>query len=135
MIRAGTFVATSTLTILLAMVGTTAMAEDRDLGKHDAGEIQSTCQREKGSFASNGQTYGCSKKCTGGTCAVICDKDNGCIGTTPANRLQGATGDRGILDALNATKIAAPAHDDKSRPWGLLGLLDLVGLLALNRRH
>ena len=123
----------SALVLVLGLVSSPAMAVDVDLGKHSADEIKSTCDRLGGKFVSDGQTYGCSKKCPGGTCAVICDKDDGCFGTTP-DRRQSSNQERGVLDALNATTNTTQEPDNKNFPWGLLGVLGLAGLLGFIRR-
>jgi hypothetical protein len=135
MTRTKTLIMGPALALVVGLVSSSAMAKDVDLGKHGADEIKSICDRAGGKFVSDGQTYGCSKKCEGGTCAVICDKDDGCFGTTPRDRQQvGANGERGVVDALNATTNTSE-HDNKGFPWGLIGLLGLAGLLSLNRRH
>jgi len=132
--RSRTVAMRSVVVLVLGLVSSAVMAEDVDLGKHKPDDIKATCESVGAKFLSDGQTYGCSKKCTGGTCSVICDKDDGCIGTTPARRLQGANGERGVLDALNGITNTSSARESKHFPWGLLGLLGLAGLLALNRR-
>lgn len=123
------------MVLMLVLVSSTAMAKDVDLGKHGADEIKSICDRVGGKFLSDGQTYGCSKACTGGTCAVICDKDDGCFGTTPGDRQQGPSGERGVVDALNSSINTTQEQDDKHFQWGLLGLVGFVGLFGLIRRH
>lgn len=127
-----TLIMGSAVVLLLGLVSSTAMAEDVDLGKHGESEIKSICDRQGGNFQSDAQIYGCSKACKGGTCAVICTKDDQkCFGTTPANRPPGTTGERGVLDALNATTNTTQEHDNKNSQWGLLGLLGFAGLLGL----
>ena len=136
MTRTNTWIMRSALALVLGLVSSTAMAKDVDLGKHGADEIKSICDRLGGRFVSDGQTYGCSKKCPGGTCAVICDKDDGCFGTTPENRQQGSNGERDVLDALNtATTNTTHERDNKEFHWGLLGLFGVAGLLGFIRRH
>jgi hypothetical protein len=135
MMRAKKISMIPTLALVLGLASSTAIAEDIDLGKHNEGDIKSTCESVNAKFHSDGQTYGCSKKCTGGTCSVICDKDDGCIGTTPARRLQGSNDERAVWNALNGSTNTTSAHDGEHFPWGLLGLLGLVGLLALHKRH
>lgn len=135
MTRTKTLIMRSALVLVLGLVSSTAMAEDVDLGKHSADEIKSTCDRLGGKFVSDGQTYGCSKKCPGGTCAVICDKDDGCFGTTPAKRGRGSNGERDVLDALNASTNTTQERDDKDFRWGLIGLFGVAGLLGLIRRR
>lgn len=132
--RTRTLITGSALAVVLALVSSTAMAEDRDLGKHSEDAIKSACNNAGAPFLSDGQTYGCKKACPGGTCAVICDKDDGCIGVTPAKRRQGASGERGVLDALNGRMNTTEEQDNKGFAWGLVGLLGLGGLLALMRR-
>ncbi len=130
-----TLIMGSALVLVLGLVSTTAMAEDVDLGKHTEGEIKGICNSVGGKFVSDGQTYGCSKACNGGTCAVICDKDDGCFGTTPAKRGPGSNGERGVLDALNSSVNTTQEHGDKNFQWGLLGLFGVAGLLGLIRRR
>jgi len=77
-----TLIIGSALALLLGLLSSTAMAKDVDLGKHTEDEIKGICKGAGGKFVTDGQTYGCSKACKGGTCAVICDKDDGCFGTT-----------------------------------------------------
>lgn len=133
--RTKTLIMGSALALVVGLVSSTAMAKDVDLAHYSPDQIKSICDRVGGSFRSDGQTYGCSKKCTGGTCAVICDKDDGCFGVTPEKRTQGASGERGVLEALNATTNTTVEHDNKGYSWGVVGLLGLAGLLALIRRH
>ena len=122
----------SALALLLGLVST-AMAEDVDLGKISTADIKSMCDSQGGKFADYGQIYGCTKACPGGKCGVICDKDDGCIGVTPQNRQQGAAGERGVADVLNAKSNATPDQGNKGFSWGLLGLLGFAGLVGLVR--
>jgi hypothetical protein len=129
-----TLIIGSALALLLGLLSSTAMAKDVDLGKHTEDEIKGICKGAGGKFVTDGQTYGCSKACKGGTCAVICDKDDGCFGTTP-DRQQGPSGERGVVDALNATVNSTPEHDNRNFSWGLLGLAGIAGLVGLMRRQ
>jgi MYXO-CTERM domain-containing protein len=122
----------SALALGLGMTGTTVFAADIELGKIDEAKIKSVCGSD---FVSDGQTYGCTKKCTGGTCSVICDKDDGCFGSTPQSRPQASDDQRGAFDTLNAlSAMTDPTPQSGRPPWGLLGLLGLAGLLVLVRR-
>lgn len=130
MTRLNTFVIGSTLA--LAMTASPAAAEQVDVGKHTPEEIKSICEREGGDYIRGGNVWSCFKKCAGGTCSVSCDKD-GCTGTTPARRAPAVVGERAVLDALNGKVETKQRHDERSFPWGLLGLLGLAGLLAFRR--
>ena len=122
------------LALLLGVLNGTAMAKDTDLGKLTESQVKAGCEAAGAKFLTDGQTYGCKKQCPGWTCAVICDKDDGCIGVTPAKRAQGATGERGVFDTLNAATDTIQEGDNKSFLWGLVGLVGLAGLLGLNKR-
>jgi len=125
----------SALGLVLGLVSSTAMAKDVDLGKHSENEIKSICGRVGGNFVSDGQTYGCAKKCTGGTCAVICDKDDGCIGTTPGDRRRGPTGERGVLDALSATASSSQSDLPKLEVGGQFSMLHFDTFSAFSDRR
>ena len=129
MTRAKTFMIVSGLA--LALAAGPAAAEQVDLGKLDPDKIKSICAG--GEYLRGGGVWSCFKKCTGGTCSVICDKD-GCTGTTPAPSSQPVAGERAVHDVLNGKIAVRQQDDDKAFPWGLLGLLGLAGLLGMRGR-
>lgn len=124
----------------LSLASAPAMAEDHQLGKYTSGQIKEICDRNGGTFreAADGSLYGCHKACTGGTCAVICQPNEPCLGVTPRNQPT-ATGESAVAGALNATLMREEDDgDDHGRgkdglPWGLFGLLGLIGLAGLRR--
>lgn len=118
------------LTLVLALVGGSMIAEDVELPKISENELKSTCAGAGGTFVSGLGIYGCSTECPGGKCAVICDKDE-CFGTTPENRQPVPKGGRPVLDVLNATPNTTKVRDDQGFSWGLTGLLGLIGLVGL----
>lgn len=125
-----TLVMRTALTLMLALVSGSMMAADVELPKISESELKSICASAGGTFASGGGIYGCSKKCSVGKCAVICDKDE-CFGATSENRQPVPKGDRPFLDVLNATPNTIKVRDEQGFSWGLVGLLGLIGLLGL----
>jgi hypothetical protein len=122
----------------IGFLSQSASAKDTDLGKKTASEVKSICDGQGGTYwaTPDGNNWGCAKDCGEGTCGIMCDKDTGCLGTTPEGRVSTPADDRVLIGVLNGTMLSdgGSEEDNKEFPWGLLGLLGLAGLFGIKGR-
>src|SRR5262245_13872866 len=94
--------ATSLALVLLGLFTHAAAAEDRDLGKLSADAVKSYCDKGHGNFWANaeGTNWGCATNCAGTTCGIMCDKDTGCLGSTPRKRKRLSPTEHNVMGIL-----------------------------------
>jgi hypothetical protein len=96
------FLAISLSIVLFGMFTHKAAARDRDLGKLSADSVKSYCDKAGGKYWANpeGTNWGCATDCGGKTCGIMCDKDTGCLGSTPRARTRLRATERNLMGIL-----------------------------------
>jgi hypothetical protein len=109
--------------LALGTLAAVAHADIRPLvGKHSVGTIRGACSSAGGNFdvAADGGGYACHKKnCDGkgGTCSVVCDNNNNCVGSTPAG-MPVSTSVTGVLSGAKVAVDPGAAAPAKQKPTG-----------------